>query len=205
MSDVRLTATNPEDSSIVPVACNTRGELLIEDVKIEQIDNDVTINGNVSVNTQATESGGVDWLVGTPSKALTCYLREQDLEVHQFFRDGKVIHQRYMEESNFLVVVNASTLAIRVIDGDGDPVYQVDWSGNVVSSGLRIMLDPDNPVHFSSVRNTETGEEVNEYIGPVLDVRKELEFLRAQVRALMEKQGMSPEGGWPAWDGESAS
>ena len=30
MTDVRLTATNPEDSSVVPVACNSRGELLIE-------------------------------------------------------------------------------------------------------------------------------------------------------------------------------
>ena len=30
MTDVRLTATNPEDSSVVPVACNSRGELLVE-------------------------------------------------------------------------------------------------------------------------------------------------------------------------------
>ena len=31
MADVRLTATNPEDSSIVPVACNSKGELLLEE------------------------------------------------------------------------------------------------------------------------------------------------------------------------------
>jgi len=31
MSDVRLTATNPEDSSVVPVACNAKGQLLLED------------------------------------------------------------------------------------------------------------------------------------------------------------------------------
>lgn len=30
MADVRLTATNPADSSVVPVACNAQGELLIE-------------------------------------------------------------------------------------------------------------------------------------------------------------------------------
>ena len=35
MSDVRLTATNPADSSVVPVACNDKGELLVD------------INGNV--------------------------------------------------------------------------------------------------------------------------------------------------------------
>jgi len=31
MADVRLTATNPEDSSVVPVACNADGRLLIEE------------------------------------------------------------------------------------------------------------------------------------------------------------------------------
>lgn len=31
MADVRLTATNPADSSVVPVACNEKGELLLED------------------------------------------------------------------------------------------------------------------------------------------------------------------------------
>lgn len=35
MSDVRLTATNPVDSSVVPVACNDKGELLVD------------INGNI--------------------------------------------------------------------------------------------------------------------------------------------------------------
>lgn len=31
MADVRLTATNPEDSSVVPVACNAKGELKLEE------------------------------------------------------------------------------------------------------------------------------------------------------------------------------
>lgn len=31
MTDVRLTATNPEDSSVVPVACNAKGELVLEE------------------------------------------------------------------------------------------------------------------------------------------------------------------------------
>jgi hypothetical protein len=50
MSDVRLTATNPADSSVVPVACNQRGELLTVPPVIEQIDNDVTIKGDFRVN-----------------------------------------------------------------------------------------------------------------------------------------------------------
>ena len=31
MADVRLTATNPDDSSVVPVACNEKGELKLEE------------------------------------------------------------------------------------------------------------------------------------------------------------------------------
>ena len=31
MTDVRLTATNPADSSVVPVSCNAKGELLLEE------------------------------------------------------------------------------------------------------------------------------------------------------------------------------
>ena len=34
MTDVRLTATNPEDSSVVPVACNEKGELLLEEPQV---------------------------------------------------------------------------------------------------------------------------------------------------------------------------
>ena len=31
MTDARLVATNPADSTVVPVACNSNGELLLED------------------------------------------------------------------------------------------------------------------------------------------------------------------------------
>ena len=49
MSDVRLTATNPADSSVVPVACNARGELLTVAPVIEKISNDVEIDGDLTV------------------------------------------------------------------------------------------------------------------------------------------------------------
>jgi hypothetical protein len=50
MTDVRLTALNPEDSQVYPVACNSSGELQVVEQKIEVIDNDVTINGTLNVN-----------------------------------------------------------------------------------------------------------------------------------------------------------
>lgn len=60
MSDVRLVGTNPEDSSLVPVAVNSAGLLKTEVGKIELIDNDLTISGNLIVGgtINGEESGG---------------------------------------------------------------------------------------------------------------------------------------------------
>ena len=58
MTDVRLTATNPEDSSVVPVACNEKGELKLE----EPIDNsfDGNLDGDLSVSGSAEFAGDID-------------------------------------------------------------------------------------------------------------------------------------------------
>ena len=58
MTDVRLVATNPEDSSLVPVASNSRGELLTQAPKIELVPNDVEIDGNLQVNGDIVGSDG---------------------------------------------------------------------------------------------------------------------------------------------------
>ena len=46
MADVRLTATNPEDSSVVPVACDASGRLLLQELPaVDTIDGDLTVTG----------------------------------------------------------------------------------------------------------------------------------------------------------------
>ena len=47
MADVRLTATNPEDSTVVPVACNAKGELKLEEIPDQSFDG--TLNGDLTV------------------------------------------------------------------------------------------------------------------------------------------------------------
>jgi hypothetical protein len=65
MTDVRLTALNPEDSTVVPVACNSSGELLVD--KGAQ-GPDLNVEGDLSVDGSATFAGNVD--VGTWPKRL---------------------------------------------------------------------------------------------------------------------------------------
>ena len=59
MIDVRLAATNPEDSTLVPVSCNARGELNTVAPKIEEIPNDLQIDGDLTVTGLINGSDGV--------------------------------------------------------------------------------------------------------------------------------------------------
>ena len=203
MTDVRLTATNPEDSSVVPVGCNSRGELLIEEVVIEQIENDLTLEGSLAIKAPEEANGGVAWLFSKSSGNLTCVLSSSGLTSHRLKYEGTSTHTRTRSEQPHNVEICSNNRAYRQWIGDGASNYWIDWSGSTTGTRFQIMLEPNNPVHFSSVRDVETGEETKEYIGPVIDVREELEFLRSQVRALMEKLKMTPEGGWPVWDGST--
>lgn len=203
MTDVRLTATNPEDSSVVPVACNSRGELLITEVVVEEIDNDLTVDGNVYINCPATGVGGVDWAFGPDSGALRCFRTGHELITHNLGSGGLATHSRVRNDGPSKVEINSQNNGYAQYKDGNTANYRITWNGAVWTPEIKICLEQDNPVHFSPVRNVETGEETLEYIGPVLDVREELEFLRAQVRALMEKLKMTPEGGWPVWDGST--
>lgn len=49
MTDVRLVATNPEDSSLVPVACTSAGLIKVATPIIEAIPNDLTVQGDLNV------------------------------------------------------------------------------------------------------------------------------------------------------------
>ena len=64
MTDVRLTAVNPEDSQVYPVACNDKGELLLDPGTSPSGDLDVTGNLTVAGNT----TGGGGWQSSTPTK-----------------------------------------------------------------------------------------------------------------------------------------
>ena len=64
MTDVRLTAVNPEDSQVYPVACNDKGELLLDSGGAT---GDLDVTGNLTVAGQATVgpigSGGAGFIV----------------------------------------------------------------------------------------------------------------------------------------------
>ena len=69
MTDIRLTALNPEDSTVVPVACNSSGELLVGNR--EPIGPDLNLEGDLSVGGSASVDGNV--LSSNASVDKTCF------------------------------------------------------------------------------------------------------------------------------------
>ena len=109
MIDVRLTATNPEDSTLVPVPCNARGELLTVAPKIELIPNDVEIDGDLTVTGLINGSQGV----GEPGPPGADGLPGQDgaqgIQGIQGEKGdpGEGVPQPYGQESQVLTIVNS--------------------------------------------------------------------------------------------------
>ena len=70
MADVRLTATNPADSSVVPVACNEKGELKLEEIPDQSFDGN--LEGDLTVSGSAEFEGDVTaarFIASTPAAA----------------------------------------------------------------------------------------------------------------------------------------
>lgn len=203
MADVRLTATNPEDSSVVPVACNSKGELLVDKPVIEQINNDVTVEGSLNIRALFGESEDYLWQFDSTSGRVSLRDEQNGATDWSIKAGGLAEFYNRSEVGTARVNIAGTQRPISVFSHEGPQTWYVKWDGTTSSSNYFINLEAGKSEHYSTVRNAQTGEEILEYIGPVLNVREELEFLRAQVRALMEKLKMSPEGGWPVWDGST--
>ena len=60
MSDARLVGTNPETSETVPVAVNAKGQMIVADVVIQDIPNDINIQGDLTVGGSGAFAGNVE-------------------------------------------------------------------------------------------------------------------------------------------------
>jgi hypothetical protein len=75
MTDVRLTALNPEDSTVVPVACNSSGELLVDKGEVGpdlNLEGDLSVGGRITAvgSVKSTNGSGVAFLGATSGTGL---------------------------------------------------------------------------------------------------------------------------------------
>jgi len=203
MTDVRLTATNPEDSSVVPVACNSKGELLVTEPVIEAINNDVTITGRLLAGTE--DSPGVSTINGvrffSTKGTVVSPVREDGSTAWALRDDGYANFNRANADGYGSVGINDNLKALSVYNSDGARVWSVDPNGVTEVPSLVLQLEPDNPLNFKTGSDGETT--TSEYIGPQLDVLQALVALKTEVQRLEEKLNMTPTAGWEVWDGSA--
>jgi hypothetical protein len=123
MIDVRLTATNPEDSTLVPVPCNSRGELLTVAPKIEKIPNDVEIKGDLTVTGLINGSDGVGE-PGPPGPPGDPGVEGPPGEKGD---PGEGIPIPYGEEGTVLGISSGQPAWINSTPGPAPPDYSVTW------------------------------------------------------------------------------
>ena len=180
MSDVRLTATNPEDSSVVPVACNAKGELKLEE-PIAPPEFDGNLDGDLTVTGSATFGSGYK------------------VQIRPFEGDGA--DQLWVEKADgkrpFTVTGSgsASFAGDVVVFSRSKQWMLVEQGGlcHMVEQESQYSADPAFSVPASTV------------YPKLRDVFAELDVVEKALEQVMEKLRMVEPDGWPVWDGSDNS
>ena len=230
MTDVRLTATNPEDSSVVPVACNEKGELKLEepqvtsDLYVEKAGD--TMTGNLHLGDKVTlnpdgsaqfANGKIDFYQDGTSEF------DQTVTATRFTNDGRTdpwLKGYNGPSESFNVAADGS---LRVI-GTGSPLapavlLTASGAGTFTSDviiGSRneqwMIVESNGLAHLVKQTRAE-GIETADLTGetadltgkvqypPLRDIPGELTMVEEQLQKVLEKLRMVPEAGWEVWDG----
>lgn len=162
MADVRLTATNPEDSSVVPVACDASGRLLLEEAQVVEgppgpegprgpkgddgKDGD-PFSGNFADNVTfggSAEFAGGEAIIGSDGSAQFAG------GTHDFYVDGKVT----LADSHFVLEPYGLLRVFR----DVNPEYPcISW-GPSLNDRSRGAFYPDGSATFANNKAGFTSE-----------------------------------------------
>jgi hypothetical protein len=185
MSDVRLTATNPEDSSVVPVACNEKGELKLEE-PILTPPFDGNLDGDLTVSGTAVFEDNVSFLSDSVEISLSSAKAR--------------LNVRRAATGNAFAVVNSTTLEPSILFlGNGTATFD----GDVVvgSRGKRWkIIESGGLAHLTEVESRDTNDTPE-----LRNVFSELDTIEKALEEVMVKLRMVEEDGWPVWDGSNDS
>ena len=149
MSDVRLTAINPDDSQVYPVACNDKGELLLDPGT--QPSGDLDVPGNLTVGGTGTFGGDIK--ITTTSDVITFNSDgsgnfQGDLTTGNFgdststgalFSSTGAIFGRQQIGSGIIYLGLRGGTATSSVTADGNATY----AGTVTASNINFSMTPD--------------------------------------------------------------
>lgn len=182
MTDVRLTATNPEDSSVVPVACNAKGELKLEE-PITPPDYDWDLGGDLTVSGSASVAGEV---------------LARNINVNYRMQRTGAVFQGFAGAPG-----EDPALFTSQINSDGSAIFHGDL---VVGSRSKkwMLVEQGGLCHMVEQTRAITAYLDDPY--PKLrDVFAELNVIEKALEEVMEKLRMVEPDGWPVWDGSDNS
>jgi len=165
MTDVRLTALNPEDSTVVPVACNSSGELLVDkgaqgpDLNVEgdlsvggsaEFAGDVTVGKSAVQNTTINDNGYIE-IVTANSKAFSVSTNGSQTCVIN--KDGSADFDGRIKigPGALAPAVEGSVYysdSVNLRRDDGGAVYNIFKSGNTVRD-ITLQFKSDGSGKFS--------------------------------------------------------
>lgn len=157
MADVRLTATNPEDSSVVPVACNAKGELLLE--KISQvITDDLTVEGELTVKNHADSPQGTRFYADKDRPADVCLgIIDPDGPefVSYFVNGGSLWSKGSITAQNALNTYSSINV---FVDADTPSAHNLSNTGSAQFANGKISIGQDGQAYFTQKVNLQTVE-----------------------------------------------
>lgn len=187
MTDVRLTATNPEDSSVVPVACNAKGELLLEEPLVPEFDGNV--DGDLNVSGSATFANYLNTSHG--------YLVQPVNDLNYSFASRNAADTVWTSH----ITGNGDAFFAGVISANGSATF----AGDVVIGSRNkqwMIVESNGLAHL--VEQTRAVEMRATY-PPLRDIPGELTMVEEQLQKVLEKLRMVPEAGWEVWDGSDTN
>ena len=228
MTDARIVATNPVDSSVVPVACNESGELLLEEPTLASDDyvakTGDNMTGNLTLNTDKITLDATD---GSVTFADGNYEIIRSGGVNQFGRINMKVGPEPTVSAFSVANVTGYGLKARWY-GDGslsiggnvygngaatdDPNIKLNAGGSAAFTGDVVvgsrskqwmLVEQGGLCHMVEQVRATTADLVaptTEY-PPLRDVIAELNAVEQALGEVMDKLRMTPPAGFPVWDG----
>ena len=231
MTDVRLTAINPEDSTVVPVACNAQGELLVEGEKelVTHFPDGLTVgSGEISPTITLEADGSIKGYI--PTLSITEHLIElrSNVDSENSIRfsvdaEGGGEFARGVKCTGGFVVYPGNDGVYSFASRNAANAY---WSAYVTATGTAffygdvvigsrnkrwMIIESNGLAHL--VEQSRFTEEGLTSLDPAAaaaeapsypelrDIPGELTMVQRQLQKVMERLKMAPEAGWEVWDG----
>ena len=216
MTDARIVATNPADSSVVAVACNENGELLLADSSLTQFVKKAGDKMEGSLEVTEKIKLGSDGSAYFSGQGVT-FDADGDAEFSRSFtcygRMGGSSKVTITNPANKVALMGYNVnndLSFKISTSDGSALFHgevVVGSRNskwtiVESGGLAHLVEYSS---FQAPADKPVSRGTPDQYPALRNIPQELDLVEQALSEVMERLRMNPPAGFPVWDGSDES